>query len=68
MTEWYAALPQRDRSLSSRWETGEFRDELRAWCEGHVGPLTSMEQHKLRGWATVWRVTTANGGQPVVGR
>ena len=61
MTEWYAALPQRDRSLSSRWETGEFRDELRAWCEGHVGPLTSMEQHKLRGWATVWRVTTADG-------
>ena len=21
-----------------------------------------MEQHKLRGWATVWRVTTAEGG------
>lgn len=61
MPEWYAALPERDRSLSSRWETGEFRDELRTWCESHVGPLTSMEQHKLRGWATVWRVATADG-------
>jgi len=61
MPEWYDALPGRDRSLSSRWETAEFRDELRAWCESHVGPLTSMEQHKLRGWATVWRVTTADG-------
>jgi hypothetical protein len=61
MPEWYDALPQRDRSLSSRWPTDEFRDELRAWCEAQVGPLTGMEQHKLRGWATVWRVTTAGG-------
>ena len=61
MPEWYDVLPQRDRSLSSRWATEEFRDELRAWCEAQVGPLTGMEQHKLRGWATVWRVTTADG-------
>jgi hypothetical protein len=61
MPEWYAALPERDLSLSSRWETEEFRDELRAWCEACVGPLTGMEQHKLRGWATVWRVRTAEG-------
>ena len=61
MPEWYDVLPERDLSLSSRWPTEEFRDELRAWCESHVGPLPTMEQHKLRGWATVWRVTTADG-------
>jgi hypothetical protein len=61
VTEWFAALPARDRSLSSRWETDAFRDELRAWCESHVGPVRTLEQHKLRGWATVWRVTTEEG-------
>jgi hypothetical protein len=61
MADWYDALPARDVSLSSRWTTDEFREELRDWCEGHVGAVTTMEQHKLRGWATVWRVTTADG-------
>ncbi len=61
MPEWYDALPDRDLSLSSRWRTEEFRAELAAWCEAHLGLLTGMEQHKLRGWATVWRVTTAEG-------
>lgn len=58
---WYDALPARDRSLSARWSTEEFREELRAWCEGIVGPVTAMSQQKLRGWATVWRVETAEG-------
>jgi hypothetical protein len=61
VAEWYDALPARDVSLSSRWPTDEFREELRAWCEQQVGPVTAMAQHKLRGWATVWRVTTADG-------
>ena len=61
MPEWYDVLPPRDRSLSSRWATDEFRDELRAWCEELIGPVTAMEQHKLRGWATVWRVSTVDG-------
>jgi hypothetical protein len=61
MPEWYDALPSRDRSLSSRWGTEEFRVEIRDWCEGIVGPVTSMTQQKLRGWATVWRVETADG-------
>ena len=61
MPEWYDALPPRDRPLSSRWGTEEFRAEIRAWCEGIVGPVTSMTQHKLRGWATVWRIETADG-------
>ncbi|MGA8247429.1 MAG: phosphotransferase [Nocardioides sp.] len=61
MTEWYDDLPPLDRSLSETWSTPEFRDRLRAWCESVVGPVVAMEQHKLRGWATVWRVTTADG-------
>lgn len=58
---WYAALPERDTSLAQRWGTDEFRVELRDWCAAILGPVTSMTQHKLRGWATVWRVETADG-------
>jgi Ser/Thr protein kinase RdoA (MazF antagonist) len=61
MAEWYDVLPERDRSLSERWETEAFREELRAWCASVVGPVTDMTQQKLRGWATVWRVETAEG-------
>jgi hypothetical protein len=61
MPEWYAVLPERDTSLSSRWATEEFRDELREWCATKVGPVTAMTQQKLRGWATVWRIETADG-------
>jgi hypothetical protein len=61
MPEWYDVLPERDLSLSSRWPTEEFREELRAWCASVVGPVVRMDQHKLRGWATVWRVETAEG-------
>ncbi len=58
---WYDALPDRDTSLSEAWRTDEFRGRLRAWCESYVGPVTAMRQQKLRGWATVWRVETADG-------
>jgi hypothetical protein len=61
VSRWYDALPERDTSLSERWGTDEFRAELREWCASVVGPVTSMSQHKLRGWATVWRVETADG-------
>jgi|EndMetStandDraft_8_1072994.scaffolds.fasta_scaffold28672_4 hypothetical protein len=61
MSEWYFALPPRDLSLSTRWRTPEFREELRDWCTSYVGPVTAMHQQKLRGWATVWRVETADG-------
>jgi hypothetical protein len=61
MPEWYGALPPRDLSLSGRWQTAEFREELREWCASYVGPVTAMHQQKLRGWATVWRVETADG-------
>ena len=58
---WYADLPERDTSLSERWGTDAFRDELCDWCTSVVGPVTAMTQQKLRGWATVWRVETPDG-------
>jgi hypothetical protein len=61
LSAWYGALPERDTWLSSTWSTDEFRERLRAWCESVIGPVTAMRQQKLRGWATVWRVETAEG-------
>jgi hypothetical protein len=61
MPDWYDALPPRGEPASPYWASDRFRDELRGWCESILGPVTSMEQHKLRGWATVWRVTTPDG-------
>jgi hypothetical protein len=61
MSEWYDALPPRGEPATPYWVSDRFRDELRGWCESILGPVTSMEQHKLRGWATVWRVTTRDG-------
>lgn len=61
MTTWYDRLPERDTSLSERWHTEAFRHELRDWCATYVGRVTGMRQHKLRGWATVWRVESADG-------
>jgi hypothetical protein len=55
------AVPPREEPASIRWASAAFQEELRAWCESHVGALTTMEQHKLRGWATVWRVESAEG-------
>lgn len=46
---------------SARWTTEAFLDELRAWVESCVGPVAGLEQAKLRAWAGVWRVTTADG-------
>jgi hypothetical protein len=59
--EWYDVLPPHDESLSARWHTEEFRAELHAWCTSVLGPVRQMRQQKLRGWATVWRVETADG-------
>lgn len=61
MAEWYAALPPRGAVASEHWATDAFLDELRAWCESVLGPVTAMERHKLRGWATVCRVITPDG-------
>lgn len=41
------------------WGSPEFRDELRAWVESVAGPVVEMQQAKLRPWATVWQVRTA---------
>jgi hypothetical protein len=61
MSRWFETLPPRDTSLSESWHTDEFRERLRDWCATYVGPVTAMRQQKLRGWATVWRVETADG-------
>lgn len=60
-TDRWTDLAPPEPSVKARWVTEEFRDELRAWCASYVGRVTAMEQHKLRGWATVWRVSTADG-------
>lgn len=46
---------------SARWTTEAFLDELRDWVASSVGPVVTLEQAKLRAWAGVWRVTTADG-------
>ena len=46
---------------SARWTTEPFLEELRDWVESSVGRVLSMEQAKLRPWAGVWRVSTADG-------
>lgn len=58
---WFAALPQQGEPASPRWESQQFRDELTAWCEQALGPIDTLELFKLRGWASVWRVTTSDG-------
>lgn len=58
---WYAALPPSGVAPSPRWRTVEFREELRGWVEGHVGPVTAMEQVHLRPWSTIWRMESADG-------
>ena len=46
---------------SARWTTVAFLEELRAWVESCVGRVLRLEQAKLRPWAGVWRVSTADG-------
>lgn len=58
---WYAALPPSGEAPSPRWRSEVFREELRDWVAGWVGPVTSMEQVHLRPWSTVWRVESAAG-------
>jgi hypothetical protein len=46
---------------SARWTTEAFLDELHDWVESSAGRVLRMEQAKLRPWAGVWRVSTADG-------
>src|SRR4051794_28655607 len=57
----YADIRLRLPSASERWSGAAFRAELRAWATGVVGEPRSLEPVKIRPWATVWRVETANG-------
>jgi hypothetical protein len=57
----YADIRLRLPPASRRWRSDAFRDELAGWVAGAVGEATSLEPVKVRPWATVWRVGTANG-------
>jgi hypothetical protein len=57
----YADIRLRLPSASERWSGAAFRAELRAWATGVVGEPRSLEPVKIRPWATVWRVETAEG-------
>jgi len=47
--------------LPADWSTPEYADLARDWCATVTGPVRTMTQHKLRPWATVWRVEAAEG-------
>jgi hypothetical protein len=57
----YADIALRLPSSSERWAGERFRAELRSWVASAVGEPLSLEPVKLRPWATVWRVETADG-------
>jgi hypothetical protein len=42
------------------WGSPAFRDRLVRWVESAVGTVESLEQGKLRPWAAVWQVRTAD--------
>ena len=54
----YADLRRPLPSRTERWQAEEFADELAAWVGAEVGPVRSLEQVKLRVWASVWAVET----------
>ncbi len=54
----YADLRRRLPSSSERWQSEEFAAELSEWVGGEVGPVRSLEQVKLRVWASVWVAET----------
>jgi hypothetical protein len=57
----YADIALRLPPASDRWNSPAFREELRAWVAPLVGEPSVLEPVKVRAWATVWRVETANG-------
>lgn len=57
----YADVGLRLPSASERWAGEAFRAELLSWVTAAVGEPRSLEQVKLRPWATVWRAETATG-------
>jgi len=54
----YADLDRRLPSSAERWQGEEFAAELIEWIGGVVGPVRSLEQVKLRVWASVWVAET----------
>jgi hypothetical protein len=56
----YADLATRLPSRTGRWTSEEFRAELAGWVTAEVGEVRTMAQVKLRVWASVWAVETAD--------
>lgn len=54
----YVDLCRRLPSSYERWQAEEFTAELSDWIGGEVGPVRSLEQVKLRVWASVWAAET----------
>jgi len=47
--------------LPADWSAPAYGELVRDWCASVIGPVRAMTQHKLRPWATVWRVEAADG-------
>jgi len=47
--------------LPAEWATPAYADLVRDWCASVLGPVGEMTQHRLRPWATVWRIGSASG-------
>jgi hypothetical protein len=56
----YADLGERLPSRTATWAREEFAAGLRAWVEEQVGGVRALQQVKLRVWASVWAVETAD--------
>ena len=54
----YADLRCRLPSRTERWVSEEFAADLSDWIAAEVGPVRSLEQAKLRVWASVWVAET----------
>lgn len=48
-------------TATSTWATQEFRAELSDWIAGIAGPVTELEQVRMRPWSAVWRAVTPRG-------
>ncbi|MFC6286763.1 hypothetical protein ACFP3Q_11160 [Nocardioides sp. GCM10027113] len=56
----HADLGERLPSRTQEWASAECAAALAEWVAGEVGDLAVLEQVKLRVWASVWAVETAD--------
>lgn len=58
---WFDTFPPEVPDPRAEWTDPTFLDELRDWVAGTTGQVATLEQVKLRPWASVWRAETASG-------